>query len=431
MTKIDPAISPAIHSLTSQGRAVWIRVGTAFDGEQVHDNFHLVYNDRAFLHAGTQLPEASLLRPGQRAPDLRLPEHTVLPGLIEGHAHLFLEGGERDPDARAETLQFDGEHLLQDAEKRLLRLLRCGVVAVRDAGDKDGVGLALQARYRSRERPPMPYVDSPGAAIHHQGRYGRFMGKALEESGDMEGAVDDRVAMGAHRIKLLATGIINFEKGTVTAKPQMPAEELIEAVRAARKHGKQTMVHCSGHSGVDNCIAAAVNTLEHGFFMDRDQLSQLRDRNMAWVPTFAPVQFQVDHPECIGWSSQVCTNLQKIVDAHAALLCQAVELDVHVVAGSDAGSHGVPHGHGFFDELEHMERAGFPTLSVLRSATARSNDCLGFVEPMGRLQEGFRPRFILNDQPVLRSVRNLRSGSTVVFDGQVFTGGDDPAQPGM
>lgn len=428
--KADGFSKPLDQQLTSSGDPVWIQVGKAFDGEKVHSNFHLVYTDREILHADSRPPATDILAPGQTHPAQVLPEHTVLPGLIEAHAHLFLEGGESNPDARAQTLQLDAEALLKQAEARLPRLLRAGIVAVRDAGDKDGVGLALQTRYRSGNTV-MPYLDSPGPAIHHKGRYGKFMGEDLEALGGMESAVADRVQRGAFRIKLLATGIINFEKGAVTAKPQMPADELIAAVAAAKHHGKQTMVHCSGHPGVDNCIAAAVDTVEHGFFMDRDQLMQLRDRNMAWVPTFAPVQFQLDAPECIGWSQQVCDNLQRIVDAHARLLQDAKSLGVCVIAGSDAGSHGVPHAHGFFDELEQMERAGYPTLDILRSATARSAERLGFDQPMGRLQKGCLPRFILSDSDPLDSVCHLRAPSTVVFDGNVFSGGDSADQPGM
>ncbi len=429
--KLEPSCPPLATQLRNCVAPVWIRLGQAFDGEQRHKNFHLVYSEREILYAGVQTPPTELVKSGQKRADLTLPDHTVMPGLIEAHAHLFLAGAERDPSVRAETLKLDAQSLLAQAEARLPRLLRAGIIAVRDAGDKDSVGLALQARYRGNRGMPMPYVDSPGPAIHHKGRYGKFMGEDLEALGGIEAAVADRIQRGAYRIKLLATGIINFEKGAVTTQPQMSAEELLVAAVAAKGHGKQTMVHCSGHAGVDNCIAAEVDTLEHGFFMDRDQLAQMRDRNIAWVPTFAPVQFQLDTPECIGWSPKACSNLRRIIDAHARLLQTAAELGVCVIAGSDAGSHGVPHAHGFFDELEQMERAGYPTLSILQSATSRSAERLGFDQAMGRLKKGYLPRFILSDQALLSSVRHLRSTATVVFDGHIFSEGDDPGQPGM
>lgn len=427
----DLSDSTVSGKLRAGPNPVWLRLGSAFDGEMVQRDFHLVYSNTSILHAACSKPTADILAQGQSQPNLHLPNHCVLPGLIEAHAHLFLEGGECDPQTRAANLQLPAETLLQQAQPRLQRLLKSGIIAVRDAGDKVGVGLALQAQYRTPESPSMPYIDSPGAAIHHKGRYGKFMGEDLESLGGIDAAVKDRVRRGAFRIKLLATGIINFEKGAVTAKPQMSAAELREAVDVADALGKQTMVHCSGHAGAENCIAAGIDTLEHGFFMDVEQLARMRDRNMAWVPTFAPVQFQLDEPQHIGWNQHVCENLKRILDAHAKLLQSAADMDVCVIAGSDAGSHGVPHAHGFFRELELMELAGYPTLSVLRASTARSAERLGFDQPMGYLRKGFLPRFIISDRPVLESVRHLRETSTVVFDGAVYSGGDDAGQTGM
>lgn len=329
-----------------------------------------------------------------------------------------------------EYLQLGDEELLKRAGMRLERLLRHGVVAVRDAGDKNGVGLSLQARYRSVDRGAMPYVDSPGAAIYHEQRYGKFMGRPMEEYPSIEACVDGRIAEGAYRIKLLATGIINFEKGAVTAKPQMPVEELAQFVRAAHTRGKQTFAHCSGNDGVDNCIRAGVDTIEHGFFVDDEQLARMRDADIAWVPTFAPVQFQVDRPEIAGWSSQVCANLQRILDAHAASLRKAGELGVRIIAGSDAGSHGVPHGLGLLHELVLMERAGLSSGRIIQAATGAAAGRLGFSEQCGVLKPGSKSRFILTEHAPLETVANLARPKLVVFDGVVYDQPDD-ARPGL
>lgn len=414
-----------------QGDPVWLTVGTLFDGERVQRESHLVFDRSEILHVGDAWPAAMQAKLGRAEPDLRLPQHVLLPGLIDAHTHLFLEGGEEDPGRRAAYLKNTDEALLRSAEERLPRMRRAGVLAVRDAGDRNGVGLALQARYRSQRRGAMPYLDSPGAAIHHQGRYGTFMGRPVEEHGEVETCIAARVREGAHRIKILATGIINFEKGAVVAKPQFSVEELTRAVAAARAHGRQTMIHCSGHDGVALCVAARVDTIEHGFFVDSEQLRLLRDLDIAWVPTFAPVQFQVDAAATLGWSDAIKANLQRILDAHAARLAEAGRLGVRIVAGSDAGSHGVPHAHGFFRELELMQAAGLSAVEVLRSATGASAARLGLAEDVGRLRVGAKARFLLTPAPVLDHVRHLRAPMTVVFDGEIETGGDDPAVPGM
>lgn len=419
--------------LTAKEGPVWLRVHTLIDGVStapVSDG-HLVYDAEKIRYVGHAMPPAAVLRAGQIAPDFTLSKHTVLPGLIEAHAHLFLEGGEEDPVKRAEYLKQDDAGLLERAGARLERLLEIGVIAVRDAGDKNGVGLALQARYRSAGRGAMPYVDSPGAAIHHQGRYGSFMGRPMEEYPSIEACVDGRLADGAHRIKLLATGIINFEKGAVTTKPQMPAEELAGFTAAAKARGRQTFAHCSGNDGVTNCIAARVDTIEHGFFVDSTQLAQMRDADIGWVPTFAPVQFQVDKGEKLGWSQLVRDNLQRILDGHAASLVQAARLGVRIIAGSDAGSHGVPHGWGLLDELQHMELTGLSPLQVINAATGAAAGRLGFAEDFGILRVGAKPRFILTEHSPLEGVANLAEAKTVVYDGAVYTQNDATRRPGL
>lgn len=412
---------------------VWLRVGRLFNGtdDKSIPDAHLVYDSAGVRHAAASPPPVNILRAGQSAPDMELPAHTALPGLIDAHTHLFLEGGEENPSIRSEYLKLSPEETYTRTEARLKRLLAIGVVGVREAGDKIGIGLALQARWRSEQRGLMPYVDAPGAAINHTGRYGSFMSRPVEEQGSPEAAVADRLAAGAHRIKLLATGIINFEKGAVTAKPQMPVEELTCFANAARARGRQTMVHCSGNDGVANCIAAQVDTIEHGFFIDDDQLAKIRDLDLAWIPTFAPVQFQVDKAAELGWSDHVRDNLQRILDGHSRSLVRAAGLGVRIVAGSDSGSHGVPHGWGFLRELELMQQAGLSAGQVLHCATGAAAARLGFSENFGVLTAGAKTRFLLTEHDVLLDVAHLSRPKTLIFDNTVITEGDDPSVPGL
>lgn len=433
MSERVPSSDPVAEVLSGIVGPVWLQVGQMFGGtdHSVITDAHIVYDADGIRHAGPDSPPHDLIRTGQEKPDLHLPDHTILPGLTDAHTHLFLEGGQTDPAQRSAHLKLTAEEQLDQAQSRLERLVALGITAVREAGDKANIGLALQSRYGSAERGIMPYVDAPGAAINHQKRYGSFMARPTEEYDSPAATVAARITDGAHRIKLLATGIINFEKGAVTAKPQMPAEELTAFVHASREHGKQTMVHCSGNDGVANCITARVDTIEHGYFIDDDQLARIRDADMVWVPTFAPVQFQVDHPEHIGWSEQVCTNLQRIVDAHSRSLVKAQELGVRVVAGSDAGSHGVAHGWGFIRELELMQIAGLSAKQVLHTATGAGRERMGYAEQFGSLQAGYKPRFLLTSHDILNDVSHLRRSKIVVFDGTTLSTGDDESQPGL
>jgi imidazolonepropionase-like amidohydrolase len=421
-----------VPSATNE-RRIWLRVGTLLDGlsTQPLRNAHVVYDKRCILFAGEDSPPAKLVNPGQKGPDFDLPDSTLLPGLIEAHAHFFLEGGELDLKKRAAHLNQTPEEKLRLARLRLEKLVRLGVVAVRDAGDKDGVGLALSKLYAGADRPLMPYVDSPGAAIHHHGRYGSFMAEPIERFASPRQCVEARIKAGADRIKLIPTGIIDFQSGAVTTKPQMPAEEIHELSAAAKSFGKQTFAHASGDDGIERTIDGGVDSIEHGFFVRTDQLSKMRDRQIAWVPTFVPVQKQVDHADLMGWDAEVVLNLKRILDQHAAALVKAQELGVQIVAGSDAGSYGVKHGPGFLDELELMERAGIPTLAVINSATGTGSTRFAFKEKFGQIKPGFLSRFILTRFSPLEGVANLRKQKTVVFDDAVFESDENCDSDGL
>jgi len=413
----EPLIPEAVDE-----RHVWLRVGTLIDGVSTAPlaRANVVYDQAGILFVGTELPPADVLNAGQREPDADLPDYTLLPGLIEAHAHLFLEGGELNLDKRAAYIKQTPAQLLAAAMPRLEKLVRIGVVGVRDAGDKDGVGLALSKLYTSGKRPLMPYLDSPGAAIHHKGRYGSFMGEPLEDCVSLRDCVEKRVNAGADRIKLIPTGIINFKKGAVTTDPQMTTAEVVELVASAKSFHRQTFAHASGDAGIENAVEGGVDSVEHGFFVREDQLARMRDRGIAWVPTFTPVQEQVDHADLMGWDAEIVGNLRRILDQHATSLVKAHQMGVQIIAGSDAGSVGVAHGWGFLYELELMERAGMPSLAVIKAATGASSNRLGFKEKFGQIKPGYLSRFILTKNSPLKGVTNLRKEKLVVFDGTVL-----------
>src|SRR6185369_11170363 len=140
--------------------------------------------------------------------------------------------------------------------------------------------------------------------------YGSFMGGALEEYASPRDCVEARVKAGADRIKLIPTGIIDFKKAQVTSLPQMSLEEVAQLVAAAKSFNRQTFAHASGDAGIEHVIEGGVDSVEHGFFVRDDQLARMRDRRTAWVPTFAPVQLQVDEAVRYKWDAAIVGNLQ-------------------------------------------------------------------------------------------------------------------------
>lgn len=418
-------------ALASRSRPVWVRVGQLIDGVSAapHRDANIVFDADRIHFVGTngEMPDSSRLAPGSTTPDAILPNATLLSTLIEAHAHLFLDGAPIDFEDRENYLRHPAGWMLLRARARWPRILACGVGAVRDAGDKHGVGLALAVDAKSQDgiRRTTPHIDSPGAAIHHRGRYGAFMGQPIEDFRTAADCVAARVAAGADRIKLLVSGIINFKLGRVTVPPQMSAEEVAALVAATAGCVRQSFAHASGAEGVENAIVGGVTTVEHGFFIRPDQLARMRDRQIGWVPTFAPVALQLDRAADLGWDNEVVDHLERILAGHAEMLRHGHEIGVPIIAGSDAGSCGVPHGLGLLDELAHMERAGLPPMAVIQSATGASSGLLDFPDPIGRIAPGHRARMIFTNHDPLTTVVNLQKEKTILFDGQAIHCPDD------
>jgi len=293
----------------------------------------------------------------------------VMPGLVEAHCHLFLDGSELDFGRRSRYLKAPADEMAAVARRNLKDAAAAGITLVRDAGDKYGINHQMRAEAADAAYSG-PVVRSPGLALRKPKRYGAFMARAVRDAAEIGEAMAELVTT-ADDIKIILTGIIDFEAGAVTDAPQFDAKELALIVSIARDHGLPTFAHCSGIDGIRLAVEAGVGSIEHGFFMDRDALAIMANKAIAWVPTFSPVHFQRARPELGGWSAEVVRHLRRILDSHANHLIMAHELGVPIVCGSDAGSIGVSHGRALFDELKFFVSAGIPMEAILKSATSR------------------------------------------------------------
>jgi len=335
-----------------------------FDGEQRHGAATLRVADGRLVgtHAGDQ--GAALAAQGlavQRGAFL-------MPGLVDAHVHLFLDGRSTDPAARSAHLKQPVDVLTEAARASARQALACGVTLVRDAGDRHGINHRVRDEARDAAAG-LARVRSGGLGIKRARRYGAFMATDVDDADSIRRSVAE-LARANDEIKIILTGIIDFDAGAVTDEPQFDAAAAGVAVQAAHEAGRKVMAHCSGEKGLRVAVAAGVDTIEHGFFMSRDILLQMRDRDLAWTPTFCPVHFQWAEPQAAGWSAQTVGHLRRILDAHAAQLHAAHALGVRLLLGTDAGSMGVAHGGAVFDEIDRYLEAGLPMAAVLQAATA-------------------------------------------------------------
>ncbi|RTL52428.1 MAG: hypothetical protein EKK46_10760 [Rhodocyclaceae bacterium] len=292
----------------------------------------------------------------------------LMPGLVDAHVHLFLDGGPTDGPTRSAHMKKSVEELTEAARISARQSLSWGVTLVRDAGDKHGINHVVRSEAVDATLG-MSRVRSGGSGIKRAKRYGAFMAKDVDDNDSIRRSVTD-LSLINDEIKIILTGIIDFDAGAVTDEPQFTLAEAELIVATAKACGRKTFSHCSGEKGLSIASRAGVGSIEHGFFMNRETLSIMRDKQVAWTPTFCPVHFQWDKPEAVGWSDTTIGHLRRILDSHAEHLRLAHEMGVTLLLGTDAGSMGVEHGKAMMAEIRRYVEAGLPLTSALQAATA-------------------------------------------------------------
>lgn len=327
----------------------------------------------------------------------------LMPGLVDAHAHLFLDGKPTDGPTRSAHMKKSADELVDAARQSARQSLACGITLVRDAGDKHGIN--NRVREEARPAGDLARVRSGGLGVKRPKRYGAFMAMDVEDADSIRNSVA-KLAADNDEIKLILTGIIDFDAGAVTDEPQFDLESARLVVDTAKAHGRKTFAHCSGEKGLAIAARAGIGSIEHGFFMNRETLAIMRDNQVAWTPTFCPVHFQWAVPEAVGWSANTVGNLRRILDAHADHLRMADEMGVTLLMGTDAGSMGVEHGYAMFEEIDRYLEAGLSLEKTLMAATATARRHFDHARPL--LGPGSALEAVLLDASPFDDVKALR-----------------------
>ncbi len=332
-----------------------------------------------------------------RGPDHVVPERltdlshcVVLPVLIDSHVHLCMSGS-IDQEFRRQQLQADYERLIPLIEEHLRHHFSHGILAVRDGGDRSGSVLRYLEEHQDKELHPLTVV-SPGAAYHRRGRYGSLIGMGLDQ-GESPAARFRRQKQQQPLVKLVNSGLNSLTEFGRQTEPQFSARELTELVDEAKGRGCRVMVHANGRVPVRMAIEAGCDSIEHGFFMGRENLELMAEKGVFWVPTIYTMKacaLHADHYRTLIDPKVAEKNLAGQLEQ----LAQARELGVSVALGSDSGSIGVLHGESLIEEMKLFRQAGFSLGETIRSASENGARLLGIGE-LGSIAPGKPAHFLV------------------------------------
>ena len=353
-----------------------------------------ILTDQAILIEGNKIaevgPSSRVGRPGSdtvRVVDLT--GLTVLPGLIDCHAHVL--GNLKDLSATGPLRMSSPQGALWGVHN-LQSWLDHGFTALRDAGESD---LAYgQLALRDSIRAGLirgPRMVSAGNYVSVTGSHGDADVLAPDQAlarrpnltdgvDDISAAVRHDIKYGADWIKLIATGGISDPMSDFNVQ-ELSEEQMRRAVEVAHRAHKLVMAHAEGADGIKAALKAGVDSIEHGTLLDEEGAT-LMEKQGAWlVPTLSVIQrYAIGNPS--GLDPIALEKSQLILKYQSSAFQRAVKHHIKIAFGLDDDPDFLP------KEFQAMVKGGLTPIDALQAATIHAADLLRLSDEIGSIEAG-------------------------------------------
>lgn len=367
---------------------------------------------------------AGFVREGGRIVDLG--RQFVLPGLIDSHVHLCHENG---PDDRINRVIKNSADWAVSGAGFAAKTLQAGFTTVANLGDDNDAIFALRDGI-ARGEIAGPRVLAAGTVISPHGGDGDVHGysPAVSEvirrptlcsgADDCRRIVRMQIGRGADLIKIVATGSVLADAAQGVGKQFMP-DELKAIVETAHSMGRIVTAHAHGADGINDALAAGVDSIEHGTFLDQESIRLFKANGAYLVPTLlagATIAEWAADPNSF-LSPTVREKARQVGPKMLDMARRARDAGLKVAFGTDASLG--PHGTNA-REFSLMQKAGFAPLEAIRAATVNAADHLGVGKQVGSLAAGKSADLIAVAGNPLDDVRELERVRFVMKAGQIY-----------
>ncbi|HUJ35822.1 MAG TPA: amidohydrolase family protein [Solirubrobacteraceae bacterium] len=333
---------------------------------------------------------------------------TLMPGLIDAHAHLSSDisrsPGFGPPPALHGELPRPRELGYFVLAKTARVLLAAGVTTVRDVGSYDDEAIALREAVRLGivEGPRILSCGRIISATAPGGAIFTTMYREADGPDDMRKAVREQLRRGADYVKLMATGA----RSVLAEDPepaQMTAAELAAIVDEAHRLGVRVAAHVEGLAGARLAVLQGVDTIEHGLSLHREPalLAAMAERGIVLVPTLSTFHDLAER-FTDDFAPALVEQAKRQLEQAYATLAAARDAGVALAMGHDSG----PPGENAI-ELVRMVDGGLPALDGVRAATSGSATALGLGSKLGTVTAGAVADLLVIDGDPLADIRML------------------------
>ena len=398
-----------------------IRAGKVLDvrtGNYLTDQIIWIEGDR-IKAIGKAAEISSQIPAGAKTIDLS--NATVLPGLIDCHTHLTYTPYMSGPAGF--HVSYPRQALIGARNARVT--LEAGFTTVRNVGANGYSDIALRDAIKAGDVPG-PRILASGPALSITGGHAdeNFLAPQFNFSSDgvadgvagVTAKVRENIKYGADVIKFMATGGV-LSEGDNPALAQYSPEEMKAIIDTAHGLGRKVAAHAHGALGIKNAVLAGVDSIEHGSYINEEDIQLMKQHGTYLVPTLYLGDWLMENLTTLGLTPNMMEKARIVLPIARQNIAVAFKEGVKVAFGTDSAVY--PHGLNG-REFAVMVKLGLSPLQSIQAATVNAADLLGWTDRIGTLEPGKFADVIAIDGDPLADVHALENVRFVMKGGEVI-----------
>ncbi len=404
---------------TTAGKTVAIRCGHLIDGKAqaaVQDAVILVEGERIRqVGVGIAVPADALV--------IDLGRSTCLPGLIDNHTHILLQGDITAADYDQQLLKESIPYRTIQATMAARTALMNGFTAMRDLETEGAMYADVDVKTAINKGViPGPRLFVSTRAMAPTGMY-PLQGyswelrvpegvQIVDGPDGIRRAVREQVKYGADWIKYYSDRRYFMRDGALHSWVNFTDDEVKALVDETHRLGRKVAAHAMGREGIESALRAGADTIEHGYGLDDEMMDLMVRRGVYWCPTIFVGAYVAE-----GRAAAGAPIWKTMVDLERQAFGKAVKKGVKISYGTDAGGYAWTESQA--RELDYMVRYGMTPMQAIQSATSVAAALLDQQDSIGSLEAGRYADVVAVEGDPLRDITELERVRFVMKGGEV------------